>query len=85
MAKKIKQTAQKSFKKTLLTQIEGKLVESLKEFPKKLSEKKYRKKIHKAGKILTNSLALKPVKVSSKSVVKKTKKKNPEINTEAVS
>ena len=40
MAKKIKQTSQKSLKKTLLSQIEGKLTESLKDYPKKISEKK---------------------------------------------
>jgi hypothetical protein len=79
MAKKIKSTSQKSLKKTLLSQIEGKLTKSLKEFPKKISEKKYRKTIHKAGKLLTNSIALKPVKATSKSDQKKSGKKKQEV------
>ena len=85
MAKKIKQTSQKSLKKVLLGQIESKLTESLMDFPKKISEKKYRKTIRKAGKILTNSIALKPVKAASKSELKKSKEKKAEVKTEAVS
>lgn len=85
MAKKIKQTSQKSLKKNLLIQIESKLTESLMDFPKKISEKKYKKTIRKAGKILTNSIALKPVKATSKTEIKKTKEKKPEAKTEAVS
>jgi len=85
MAKKIKPTSQKSLKKVLLVQIESKLKESLMDFPKKISEKKYQKTIHKAGKILTNSIALKPVKAASKNDLKKTKEKKPEVKTEAVS
>jgi len=75
MAKKIKPTSQKSLKKTLLSQIEGKLTESLKDYPKKISEKKYRKTIRKAGKILTNLVALHPVKATSKNEKKSGKKK----------
>jgi hypothetical protein len=93
MAKKVKQTSQKSIRKTLLSQIEGKLSETLKDFPKKLSEKKYKKKIHKAGKILAGSIAIKPVKVevkeekrSKKSVKTKLKKKaDPVQKTESAS
>ena len=92
MAKKIKQevkqSSQKSLRKTLLDQIEGKLNETLKDFPRKISEKKFRKTIHKAGKLLTHSIALKPVKVVSQSDIKKSKKKKPEIKevkTEAAS
>jgi hypothetical protein len=91
MAKKVKSTSQKSLKKTLLRQIEGKLTESLLDFPKKGSDKKYRKTIHKAGKLLTNSIALKPVKATSKSDQKKSGKKKQEVQekqeakTEAVS
>ena len=83
MAKKIKQTSQKSLKKTLLSQIEGKLTESLKDYPKKISEKKYRKTIRKAGKILTNLIALHPVKATSKNDKKKTDKKKTEAKPEA--
>jgi len=85
MAKKIKNTTQKSVKKELLGKIENKLIESLMDFPKKISEKKYRKTIHKAGKILTNTIALKPVKTTSKKDLKKSIEKNPEHKTEAVS
>ena len=85
MAKKIKQNSQKSLKKTLLIQIESKLTETLMEFPKKTSEKKYRKTIHKAGKMLTNSIALKPVKADSKTEIKKSKENKSEAKTEAVS
>jgi len=85
MAKKIKNTTQKSLKKALLGQIENKLTESLMDFPKKFSEKKYRKTIHKAGKILTNSIALKPVKATSKKELKKPIEKKSEPKTEAVS
>jgi hypothetical protein len=92
MAKKIKQEikqgSQKSLRKTLLDQIEGKLNESLKDFPRKISEKKFRKTIHKAGKLLTHSFAIKPVKVESKSDSKKSKKKKPEakeVKTEVAS
>ena len=82
MAKKnkteIKQGSQKSLRKNLLDQIEGKLTETLMDFPKKISEKKYRKTIRKAGKLLTHSIAIKPVKVVSKSDLKKSKKEKPE-------
>ena len=57
MAKKAKQHAQKSLKKTMLKEVQGKLAESLKEYHKKISEKEFQKKLRKAGKILTNSLA----------------------------
>jgi len=73
MAKKMKQNAIKSLKKSLLLEIEGKLSESLTEFPKKINEKKYKKVIHKAGKILTKSLVINPVKASDKKDQKKTK------------
>src|SRR5664279_1132587 len=79
MAKKIKQTSQKSIRKTLLDQVESRLTESLMDFPKKISEKKFRKTIRKAGKILTHSLASKPVSTSAKTDQKKTKKKKTEI------
>ena len=43
MAKKAKQHAQKSLKKTMLKEVQGKLAESLKEYHKKISEKKFQK------------------------------------------
>ena len=85
MAKKMKQNSLKSLKKSLLLKIEGKLSESLTEFPKKINEKKYKRVIHKAGKILTKSLVINPVKATeNKTKQKKPKKKNPEIKTETV-
>ena len=78
MAKKIKQTSQKSIRKNLLDQVEVRLTESLMDFPKKISEKKFRKTIRKAGKILTNSLATKPVTTTSKTKIKKSKKEKTE-------
>jgi len=79
MAKKIKQTSQKSIRKTLLDQVESRLTESLMDFPKKISEKKFRKTIRKAGKILTHSLASKPISASVKTDQKKSKKKKTEV------
>jgi hypothetical protein len=85
MAKKMKQTTLKSLKKSLLLKIEDKLSESLTEFPKKINEKKYKRIIHKAGKILTKSLVINPVKATDDKVnQKKTKKNKPEVKTEVV-
>lgn len=84
MAKK-KKKVQKSLKKTLLKQVEVKLAESLVDFPKKFSEKKYKRTIHKAGKILTKSIAVKPMKSVSKTEAKKSKEKKTETQVEAVS
>jgi hypothetical protein len=85
MAKKMKQNSLKSLKKSLLLKIEGKLSESLTEFPKKINEKKYKRVIRKAGKILTKSLVINPVKATDKKTEqKKPKKKKPEIKTETV-
>jgi hypothetical protein len=84
MGKKIKQESAKSSKKALLGLVETRLTESLVDLPKKISEKKFKKTILKAGKILTRSLATKPVKVTTKSELKKSKKKKPEAKVEAV-
>ena len=81
----MKQNSLKSLKKSLLLKIEGKLSESLTEFPKKINEKKYKRVIHKAGKLLTKSLVINPVKAAeNKQEQKKPKKKKTEINTETV-
>lgn len=85
MAKKIKQNSLKSLKKSLLLKIEGKLSESLTEFPKKINEKKYKRVIRKAGKILTKSLAINPVKATDNKKEQKQKKKKPETKTEVAS
>ena len=85
MAKKMKQNSLKSLKKSLLLKIEGKLAESLTEFPKKINEKKYKRVIHKAGKILTKSLVINPVKATdNKKEQKNPKKKEQEIKTENI-
>jgi hypothetical protein len=86
MSKKMKPDSLKSQKRTLLTKIEAKLSESLIEFPKKLNEKKYKRIIHKAGKILTKSLVINPVKATAtKSEQKKSKKKKQETKKENIS
>jgi len=82
MAKKIKQTSQKSIRKNLFDQVESRLTESFIDFPKKISEKKFRKTIRKAGKILTHSLASKPVNASPKTDQKKSRKKKTEAKTD---
>jgi hypothetical protein len=85
MAKKMKQSSLKSLKKSLLLKIEGKLSESLTEFPKKINEKKYKRVIRKAGKLLTKSLVINPVKATdNKAEQKKPKKKKQEIKTENI-
>jgi len=73
MAKEVKQHKQKSLKKTILKDIEGKLAETLKEYHKKISEKKFKKKIRKAGKILSDSLTIKPIVLVPKKKAKQKK------------
>lgn len=85
MAKKEKKIPAKSPKKQMASEIEGRISDSLKDFPKRTSDKKYQKKIHKASKILVKTLALKPVKVSPKKGSKKSKKSTPDPKAEAVS
>jgi hypothetical protein len=75
MAKKAKQHAQKSLRKTMLKEVQGKLAESLKEYHKKISEKKFQKKLRKAGKILTDSLAKENITVVPKKEPKEKKVK----------
>lgn len=73
MAKEVKQHKQKSLKKTILKDIEGKLAETLKEYHKKISEKKFKKKIRKAGKILSDSLTIKHIAIVPKKRAKQKK------------
>ena len=73
MAKKEKKISDKSVKKTLLKEIEVKLSESVQSFHKKISDKKFQKQIHKAGKILSKSLTRDKI-----TVVHKEKKHHPE-------
>lgn len=82
MSKKNKHIAVKSQKKALLLQVEAKLNESFIEFPKKLNDKKFKKVVRKAGKILSKSLVTKPVKdTTPKTNLKKSKKEVQEAKT----
>jgi hypothetical protein len=74
MAKKTKQQSQKSAKKTLINEIENKLADTIKEYHKKISDKKFEKQIHKAGKILSKSLTKKQITVVHKEKNKAPKK-----------
>jgi hypothetical protein len=85
MAKKKKEPAKKSVKDTLLKEIESKITESVKDFHKKISPKKFGKKIHKAGKILSKSLAREQITVVHKKKVKSPKKANKVADKEAAS
>lgn len=74
MAKKNKQPSKNSEKKTLLKDIESRLTEAVKDFHRKISDKKLEKKIHKAGKILSKSLTMEQIKVVHKEKPKTSKK-----------
>lgn len=74
MAKKVKQEAAKSQKKVILNEIESKLEETVKGYGRKVSEKKFKKKLHKAGKILSKSLTKDQITVAHKEKPKAPKK-----------
>jgi hypothetical protein len=74
MAKNKKQPAQKAAKKSLLKEIEIKLADTVKGYHKKISDKKLRKQIRKAGKILTKSLTKEQITVAHKKKTKEPKK-----------
>ena len=74
MAKKTKQPSQKDLKKTLLKEVENKLTETLKGYYKKISDKKFEKEIHKAGKILSKHLTKEQITVVHKEKTKAPKK-----------
>ncbi len=74
MAKKTKQPSQKDIKKTLLKEVENKLTETLKGYYKKISDKKFEKEIHKAGKILSKHLTKEQITVVHKEKTKAPKK-----------
>jgi hypothetical protein len=82
MAKKNKQPSQKSEKKTLLKDIEIKLAEAVKDFHRKISDKKLEKKIHKAGKILSKSLTMEQIKMVHKEKANTPKKVKKEVENE---
>jgi hypothetical protein len=69
MGKKTKQP-QKVAKKVLLKEIEGKLADTVKDYHKKISDKKLIKQIHRAGKILAKSLTKEQITVVHKEKTK---------------
>jgi hypothetical protein len=80
MAKKVKQ--KKSQKKAILDEIEGKLAETVKGYSRKTSEKKFKKNLHKAGKILSRSLTKDQITVVHKEKPKTAKKEKKEAKVE---
>jgi len=66
----------------MTSEIVERISDTLKDFPKRTTGKKYQKKIQKASKILVKTLALKPVKVSPKKSLKKSNKPLPESKAE---
>lgn len=83
MAKNNKQQAGKSQKKALLKEIESKLTETVKGYHQKISSKKLEKKIHKAGKLLAESVTKEDITVVHKEK-SKTPKKEKKVNAKAV-
>ena len=75
MAKKNKQHSQKSVKKTLVKEIESKVGDVVKEYHKKISDKKFAKEIRKVGKTLSKFLAKEHISVVHKEKVKAPKEK----------
>jgi hypothetical protein len=74
MAKKTKHKSPKISKKVILKEIEVKLAETVKGYHRKTSEKKFKKTLHKAGKILSRSLTKEQITVVHKEKVKAPKK-----------
>jgi hypothetical protein len=85
MAKSDKQKTPKSQKKAILSEIEGKLAETVKGYSRKISEKKFKKKLHKAGKILSKSLTKDQITVAHKEKPKAPKKEKKAPNVEIAS
>ncbi len=85
MAKKTKQSSQKDVKKTMLKEVENKLTETLKGYYKKISDKKFQKEIHKAGKILSKHLTKEQITVVHKEKAKTPKKEKKVAEKEAAS
>ena len=77
MAKKEKAIKTKSPKKLLILEIESRISDTLKEFPKRSKGKRFHKKIQKASRILVKTLAISPVKVVPKKGSKKINKSGP--------
>ena len=75
MRKNNKDQSPKISKKSLLREIESKIAETVKGFQKKTSEKKLKKQIRRAGKLLAKSLTNKEqIKVVHKKKTKAPKK-----------
>ncbi len=74
MAKKSKQPSQKSAKKSLLSEIETKLADTVRGYYKKISDKKFEKELRKAGKILSKHLTKDQITIVHKKKTKSPKK-----------
>jgi hypothetical protein len=74
MTKKKNRHSSKSLRKTLIKEIEVKLTEALNDFHKKISDRKFEKQIHKAGKFLSKSLAKEHITIVHKKKIKVPKK-----------
>jgi hypothetical protein len=85
MPKTTKKPSQKEIKKTLLKEIENKLSESLKGYFKKISDKKFEKEVHKAGKLLSRHLTKEQITVAHKEKAKTSKKVKKVVEKETVS
>jgi hypothetical protein len=85
MAKKANKIKIKSPKKLLILEIESKISDTLKDFPKRSKGKRYQSKIKKASRILVKTLAIKQVKVVPKKRSKKTSKSVTESKAEVIS
>lgn len=84
MAKKNKQAEKAAKETTLLDEIQGKITESLKDFPTKAGRKKYMKTVRKAGKILASIVAKDYATGKIKKVVKKVKVNKPALAVEEI-
>jgi hypothetical protein len=69
----------------MLKEVENKLTETLKGYYKKISDKKFEKEIHKAGKILSKHLTKEQITVVHKEKTKAPKKEKKVADKEAAS
>jgi hypothetical protein len=75
MSSKLKHKKVKALKQSLLIKVEATLSESLIGFPKKSKEKKFKKIIHKASKMIARTFEVAPVKsIAEKKATDKKKK-----------
>ena len=75
----------RSTKEKLKKEIENKIAETVKGYHKRISDKKLVKQIHKAGKILSKSLAKEHITIAHKEKAKAPKKEKKEAEKEVAS